>query len=140
MCRKFWRHELVRLQYHNPSIAMQVERHTNNDPKTTDATMSISFAPATSTTDSISPTPSERTETINMLNLTNSQILSELRRITNGSPVEATAEEQQELRLLEEQRLRGERDRRASLEVRARVKREKELLEQARGQLAAEGA
>lgn len=133
---------------------MEVERHTNNDPESTEAVMSISFAqppttesspsnPATAPTanpTSSSSSPAERTETINLLNLTSSEILRELVRLTNAYPVEPTPEEQQELRLLEEQRLRGERDRRGSLEVRARVKRERMLLEQARGEMATEAA
>lgn len=145
---------------------MVVDRHNNNSnetdtPDSSEAVMTISFAPSDAIQTSSSPTsspapidststttdtpasdhtPAERVETINMKHRTNSEILQELVRITRAYPIEPTVEEQQELRLLEEQRVRGERDRRSSLEARARVKRERELLEQARGELAREPA
>lgn len=55
-------------------------------------------------------------------------------------PVEPTAEEREELRLLEEQRVRSARDAKVSAEVRARKRREEELLEQARGDVAGASA
>jgi len=67
-----------------------------------------------------------------------SEILTDLITLTKAQPVLPTPEEEGELRALEEQKVRGERDRRMSLEARARVKREKELLKQARGELAVE--
>ena len=67
---------------------------------------------------------------------TNTEILNELVRVTNAFPIEPTPEEMEEIRTLEEQRVRSERDSKLSREVRARVKREKELLEQARGDVA----
>ena len=83
-------------------------------------------------------TPTDRVETISMKFRSNSEILQELLRITKAVPVVPTLEERDELRLLEEQSVRSERDRKSSLEARARVKREKELLEQARGDVAAQ--
>ena len=104
--------------------------HTTSDP-----------APPTDST----PTPSDpdrvdRVETIDMKHLTNSEILNELIRVTGAFPVEPTPEEREEMRMLEEQRVRSERDAKESAEVRARVRRERELLEQARGDMVAQAA
>ena len=101
-----------------------------------------SAAPITSTTTSGTPTsdhdPTERIETIEMKHKTNAEILDEFVRVTKAYPVEPTVEDREELRVLEEQRVKGLRDSKLSQEVKARVKREKELLEQARGDLAAQ--
>ncbi|KAF2766038.1 hypothetical protein EJ03DRAFT_354280 [Teratosphaeria nubilosa] len=116
--RKFWRHELVRLQYHNPSIPMTVDRSASStDP----ATLSIHFA------------PDDRVQTIDMKNRSNSEILERLQQITKATVVEPTERDREELRALEEQTQRSARDSKLSQEVRARVKREAQLLEQARG-------
>jgi large subunit ribosomal protein MRP49 len=68
-----------------------------------------------------------------MKNRTNSDILEELVRVTNAYPVEPTPEDREEQRLLEEQRIRSLADSKLSQEVRAKQKRERDLLEQARG-------
>ena len=160
VCRKFWRYELVRLKYHNPAIPMTIDR-TNTSPDS-DAIMSIHFtAPnATQTSDSATSSPApltstststdsadtpdyaatERVEEIPMKNRTNSEILQDLVRVTKAYPVEPTEAERQEMRALEEQTIQSERASALSLEVRQRVKREKELLEQAKGDLAAQNA
>ena len=75
-----------------------------------------------------------------MKNYTNSEILDALVRLTKAYPVEPTPEEQEELAKLDEQRRRSDKDKKLSQEVRARVKREKELLQQARGDVAAQAA
>ena len=64
--------------------------------------------------------------------------MQELQRITRAQQVEATAEELEEMQSLEEQRMKSARDSKLSQEVRARQKREKELLEQARGDIASQ--
>lgn len=154
MCRKFWRSELVRLKYHNPAVAMTVDRSgmTPDD----ESTMSIHFAPAdaiqtsssatsgpsptestTTTSQTSDHTPADRVETIGMKFRSNSDILQDLMRITNAYPVEATPEDQEQLAALEEQKVRGDRDRVVSSAHKARVKREQQLLEQARGGLGA---
>ena len=82
----------------------------------------------------------EKIEKINMKNYRSSEILDALIQLTKASVVEPTVEDQEQLAKLEEQRQRSQRDSKLSQEVRARVKREKELLEQARGDLAAQNA
>lgn len=140
--RKFWRHELVRLKYHNPAVPMIVDHNAEqSDP----AVMSIHFASENASQTSSNPTvsavpeaPTERVETINMKNYTSSEILDALVHLTKAYPVEPTPEDQEELEKLAEQKRRSEMDSKLSREVRARVKRERELLEQARGDLAAQ--
>ncbi|TKA32952.1 hypothetical protein B0A50_01178 [Salinomyces thailandicus] len=153
--RKFWRHELVRLKYHNPAVPMTIDRTaestdaaimsihfapSESSPQTSDSATS-SPAPVQSTTGSTTPSahaPTERVQTIDMKHRTDSEILQEVIRLTKAFPVEPTPEEQEEMRLLEEQRVRSTRDSKLSQEVRARQKREQELLEQARGDLASQ--
>ncbi|KAK5110968.1 hypothetical protein LTR85_000678 [Meristemomyces frigidus] len=157
--RKFWRHELVRLKYHNPAVSMTIDRTASADDP---ALMSVHFAPAdapqtsedsatsaptpvTSTTQDSSPSsdtaaPTDRVQTIDMKHRTNSEILTELQRLTKAFPVEPTPEEREEIQMLEDHRVRSARDSKLSQEVRARQKREKELLEQARGDVASQAA
>ncbi|KAI6790651.1 hypothetical protein KC363_g7528 [Hortaea werneckii] len=154
--RKFWRHELVRMKYHNPAVPMTIDRTANS---TDDATMSIHFAsadapkssnsataapaPVDSTTSSTTPSdhaPTDRVQTIDMKHRTNLEILQDVIRLTKAFPVEPTPEEQEEMQLLEEQRVRSLRDSKLSQEVRARQKREQELLQQARGDVASQTA
>ncbi|EME89563.1 uncharacterized protein MYCFIDRAFT_49125 [Pseudocercospora fijiensis CIRAD86] len=130
--KKFWRHELVRLKYHNPSVSMTVDRTAlQEDP----AVMSIHFS---NSSPSSSEPPEERIETIDMKNYTSSEILDAVVRLTKAYPVEPTPKDLEEMRKLEEQRARSEKDSKLSQEVRARAKREKQLLGQARGEVASQ--
>ena len=82
----------------------------------------------------------EKVAEIDMKHRTNAEILTELVRITKAYPVEPTEAEKEELQELEEARLKGQRDRERQAEVRARIQREKALLEQARGDVAGQAA
>lgn len=84
--------------------------------------------------------PQERVETINMKNYNSSEILDALVRLTKAQPVEPTPEDLEEQASLQEQAERSARDSKLSQEVRARVRREQELLEQARADVAAQNA
>jgi len=151
--RKFWRHELVRLKYHNPAIPMTIDR---NVPQEDPAIMTVHFTSADAQQSSGSPTSAPaptgstsgdkttsdhasttRTEQISMTDRQASEILADLLRITKAVVVEATPEERETLEELEEARIRSERDSALSLEVRARRKREEALLAQARGEIEA---
>jgi large subunit ribosomal protein MRP49 len=106
---------------------------------------SATASPAAVNSTTASSTPSdhdtvERVETIDMKHKTESQILDELIRLTGAYTIEPTAAEKEELRSLEEQRIRSELDSKAAAERRAAAKREKELLEQAKGEIAAQTA
>lgn len=63
------------------------------------------------------------------------EILEDFIRVTKAYPIEATAGEKEELRALEEQRVRSVRDSKLSQEVKDRKKREEALLQQATGDL-----
>ncbi|KAK5175729.1 uncharacterized protein LTR77_000868 [Saxophila tyrrhenica] len=158
--RKFWRHELIRLKYHNPAVPMTVDRiREEAQTPESEAIMSVHFASADarqtsssatsspastdSTTTATTPSdadPTERVETINMKNKTNSEILQQLTQLTKAYPIEPTEGDKEELRLLEEQRVRSERDSKMYAEHRARMKREREIFEQGRNDLAAQTA
>lgn len=117
----------MRLKYHNPSIPMTVDQSAEaEDP----AVMSIHLQ--------AEETSEEKIERINMKHFASSEILDAFVRLTKAQPVEPTPEDLEEAQELKEQEARSARDSKLSQEVRARVKREKELLEQARGDLAAQ--
>jgi large subunit ribosomal protein MRP49 len=149
----FWRHELVRLKFHNPAVPMSIDRtalqtdpallsvHYTN-PDAVQSSSSATSAPAARDSTTKNTTPSdaastERVETINVTHSNNTEILEAFVRLTKAYPIEPTAEEKEELASLEEQRIRSAAASKLSAEVRARQKREKELLEQARGDMAA---
>lgn len=71
---------------------------------------------------------------------TASEILADFVRVTKATQVEPTQQELEEIQMLEEQRIRGEKDSKLSLEVRQRKKREEAILAQARGDIAANAA
>lgn len=100
------------------------------------AVMTITFSNPSSSDSSPSSEPTERVENLNMKNYTSSEILDAVVRLTKAYPVQPTPEDLEEMQRLEEQRKRSERDRMLSLEKRAKKKREQQLLEQARGELA----
>lgn len=62
-----------------------------------------------------------------------SEILSRLLELTGGTPYEITAEEQTELREVEDHKTRSQRDREAQARLNEVKKQEKALLDQARG-------
>lgn len=137
--RKFWRQEFVRLKYHNPSVAMTVDQSAEaEDP----AVMSVHLQGPSSSDDTsaTSSDAAEKVERINMKNYLSSEILDALLRLTNATPIEPTPEDLEEAQRLKEMDAKSERDSKLSQEVRARLKREKELLQQARGDLDAQQA
>ncbi|KAI9681389.1 MAG: hypothetical protein M1817_002672 [Caeruleum heppii] len=151
--RKFWRDCLPRLKYHNPAVPMTVNRTTAQEGP---ATMTIFFAetnssntpaaPISSTTQAststepviptIADSEVERTETIEMKHKHSTEILAQLLEVTRGRQVEATPEEEDQLRQLEEQRKTSEIDSKRSLAHKAEVKKREAILAQASGQLA----
>ncbi|KAL2073383.1 hypothetical protein VTL71DRAFT_10707 [Oculimacula yallundae] len=148
--RKFWRHCLPRLKYHNPAIPMTVNR--TND-QSGPALMTIHFttpeaaenikteiSSTTSKQTSSAPVaatkagpPTERTETINMKHRPESEILDQLLAITRARVLKPTAEELRQVQEIEEQDARSERDAIMMAEVNAKRKREEAIMIQARG-------
>ncbi|CZS98631.1 related to ribosomal protein MRP49 [Rhynchosporium agropyri] len=148
--RKFWRHCLPRLKYHNPAIPMTVNR--TND-QTGPALMTIHFttpeAAETIKTEISSTTtkqtssapvaatkagpPTERTEVINMKHRPESEILDQLLAVTRARVLKPTAEDLRQVQEIEEQDARSERDAIMMAEVNAKRKREEAIMTQARG-------
>jgi large subunit ribosomal protein MRP49 len=93
--------------------------------------------PTGSITESKAGSPTERTEVINMKHRLESEILDQLLKLTKARVVRATPEEQRQIQEMEEQNARSERDAAMMAEVRAKKKREEEILTQARGEVEA---
>ncbi|KAL8797218.1 MAG: hypothetical protein Q9195_000685 [Heterodermia aff. obscurata] len=145
--RKVWRQYLPRLKYHNPAVSMTVDRSQNN---TGPATLSIFFAPSANTSSASatsSPastssttaskatsdhTPFERVQTVDMKHRHEEEILEQLMQITKAVKVDPNPEEELEMRQLEDQRARSQKDAETTRLYNEKVGREKALLEQAR--------
>ena len=148
--RKVWRKYMPRLKYHNPAISMTVNRSHNQEgpatltvyfappPRISSATASP--APSSSTDPSTTPsghTPADRIATIDMKHKNESEILSRLLELTKGMPYEATPEELEELKEVDVEKRRSERDREAQAKLNEVRRQEKALLDLARGRIQA---
>lgn len=109
---------ILSIHYRNPAAA--ASSSSSNDTSATDA----AAAPA-------------RVETINMKNYTNSEIWDAVLKLTKAEPVPTSPEDQELLEEMERQRVRSEREAALSAQVRAKAKREQELLDQAKGAIEA---
>ena len=137
---------MPRLKYHNPAISMTVNRSHNQEGP---ATLTVYFAaprrvssataspaPSSSTDPSTTPsghTPADQIATIDMKHKNESEILSRLLELTEGMPYEATPEELDELKEVDVEKRRSERDREAQAKLNEVRKQEKALLDLARG-------
>jgi large subunit ribosomal protein MRP49 len=148
--RKFWRDCLPRLKYHNPAVSMTVNRTQNQEGP---ALMSVHYttqSPAATTDPTISTTASKQTppvagselgsamtqiKTINMKHRSESEILDELMKLTEARAVKATVEDMRQIRELEEQNRQSELEAVKSAELNAEKKRQKAILDQARGEM-----
>ena len=133
--RKFWRLYLPRLKYHNPSVAMTVNRSTDQSGP---ATMTMFFSPAPRAITALGSeevqwsSRNERMETIDMKYKHSDYILQQFMKQTQAVEVKPSEEEEVLLRELGEQRTLSEQDRvRSRMDLEAR-KQEQRLLEQAR--------
>lgn len=148
--RKFWRNYLPRLKYHNPAISMTVNRTKDQDgpailtvffaPPPRLASASSSPAPSSSTTSNTAPSehaPFNRTESIDMKHILDSEIMSSLMTLARATPVIATPEDQAELEETREDNEMRRQDALIGAKHRERMREEKALLEQARGEVAA---
>ncbi|KAI5466890.1 hypothetical protein BGZ63DRAFT_10648 [Mariannaea sp. PMI_226] len=143
--RKFWLENLPRLKYHNPSIPMIVNRHSQNSQT---PTLSIYIrkpdAPATterrnqaaSSRDNLSKAPlpdaDERMVTIDMTKKHSSQILEFVIAETKAVPILPTPEEIKEMQELDAMRRQADVDRERVRLLREEKKREEEMLKRAR--------
>ncbi|MCJ1455220.1 hypothetical protein MMC28_005574 [Mycoblastus sanguinarius] len=145
--RKVWRKYLPSLKYHNPAISMTVDRTVDQEgPATLTVTFAppplkfpspmVSPAPTSSTDPSTAPSGHEsakRMKTIDMKHKHESEILSRLMELTRAMPYEASPDEEAELREVEDEKRRSERDREVQARLNEVKRQEKALLDQARG-------
>ena len=126
---------------------MTVDRSEDN---TGPATLSIFFATTTNTSSASAissqastssttaskattdHTPFERVESINMKHMHEEEILEQMMQITKAVKVDPSPDEDLEMRQLEDQRTRSQRDAETTRLYNEKVGREKALLEQAR--------
>lgn len=144
--RKFWRENLPRLKYHNPSVPMIVNRHSRNNKK---PTLSIYLrkpdastpAPATRSQPSSSrnnmskatpPDADEKIITVDMTEKHSSHILEYVLAETRAVPIKPTKEEIRELQELDAMARQAEVDRARMRSLREEKKREEDMLQRAR--------
>lgn len=121
--RKFWRIALPRLKYHNPAVSMTTDRsNIENGP----ATLIVYFGSSSRTTLNDSPPGLhatgatvditdesaiyDRTETIDMKNIRDSEILAQLMNVTKAIQVLPTPEDKAELQRLHEEEEKSKQD------------------------------
>jgi len=144
--KKFWRENLPRLKYHNPSVPMIVNRHSRNNKK---PTLSIYLrkpdastpAPATRSQPSSSrnnmskatpPDADEKIITVDMTEKHSSHILEYVLAETRAFPIKPTKEEIRELQELDAMARQAEVDRARMRSLREEKKREEDMLKRAR--------
>ncbi|KAF4948734.1 hypothetical protein FGADI_9389 [Fusarium gaditjirri] len=144
--KKFWRENLPRLKYHNPSVPMIVNRHSRNNKK---PTLSIYLrkpdastpAPATRSQPSSSrnnmskatpPDSDEKIVTVDMTEKHSSHILEYVLAETRAVPIKPTKEEIRELQELDAMARQAEVDRARMRSLREEKKREEDMLKRAR--------
>jgi large subunit ribosomal protein MRP49 len=148
--RKFWREMLPRIKYRNPSIPISIARHSDPDgpsllniytrtqtPQTTSQPASTSAA-TPNPQSTLVPDTSKPTHTLNIRDMQESEILDALVKTIDVEQIQPTEQEQAELRDMEEQMERSERDRTEVREKLLKERREQELLRMARGEVTAE--
>ncbi|KAF5622558.1 ribosomal MRP49 [Fusarium sp. NRRL 52700] len=144
--KKFWRENLPRLKYHNPSVPMIVNRHSRNNKK---PTISIYLrkpdastpAPATRSQPSSSrnnmskatpPDADEKIVAVDMTEKHSSHILEYVLAETRAVPIKPTKEEIRELQELDAMARQAEVDRARMRSLREEKKREEDMLKRAR--------
>ncbi|KAJ5086904.1 hypothetical protein NUU61_008211 [Penicillium alfredii] len=140
--RHFWRRCLPRLKYHNPGVPMTVRQTDEQDGP---AALTIYFAQRASNaatalaadkkvTDSHAPAPEsgEQAAVVNVKDLTYAEIWSRVQAATGAQGVSPTAEETQELKKLEDMRVKSEEDRKRVLGFREAKKDQERMIAEAR--------
>ncbi|KAI9644293.1 hypothetical protein NHQ30_007649 [Ciborinia camelliae] len=138
--RHFWRNCLPRLKYHNPAVPMTVNRVTDTS---VDATLTIHFTTPSPTAGT--PTPSTSTsktytKTIDCKHRSDNDILFDLMDLTKAQKVLPTPAEKQMKKDLAARELKSRQDSLLSAAVNEKIRAEKAILDQARGEVAAASA
>ncbi|WYZ37276.1 hypothetical protein EsH8_II_000782 [Colletotrichum jinshuiense] len=144
--RKFWRDMLPRLKFYNPAIPMIVNRKSNNEGA---AVMSLYFStdkpldpstlpqpPSSAIDNSKAPAPvdGERVVKIDIKNKHSEEILEHFLAETKAEAVVPGPEDENEMKAVEELRIKGEKDRQRNLKIREEEKKEKAMLARARAE------
>lgn len=150
--KQFWHKCLPRLKYHNPAVPMTVNR---TEDTSVPATLTIHFTnpdlaassppPINSTasnpaTPSASGAPTTHTKTIDCKHRDANAILFDLMELTKAKKVLPTEAEKQMMKDLAAMKLKSEQDSKLSAAVNERIRAEKAILDQARGEVAAASA
>lgn len=144
--RKFWKEILPRIKYHNPSVPMIVNRHTNNErppvmtiylrkPDASPTSDPAPVQPASSWADLSKATPpaaDERVVTIDMKNKHSSTILEFFLAETRALTIAPTKEEIEEIQSLKVLKKESQVSRARVLADRMAKKREEDMLKRAR--------
>lgn len=149
---------LPRIKYRNPSVPIEIARHRDPEgPSLLHVYTATKTQPAAGTTNSptaqqpdstppsgtpnprntLVPDTSKPTFSIDIRDLTDSEILAALIEKTNPEVIEPTAEEVARMQELEEARQRADADRVLVREKLVKERREAELLKLARGEIPA---
>jgi large subunit ribosomal protein MRP49 len=132
---------LPRIKYRNPSIPIEISRHSDPlGPATLKIyTSAQKAAPSSSSnaTSTESPAPTTPDHSVDIRMIHESEILAQLVSRTGAEELKATEEEEAELRDIEEFKARSEKDRVDVREKLVKERREQELLRLARGEVAA---
>lgn len=144
--RRIWRYALPRLKYHNPTVSMLINRTTVQEGPATITVFfgrsqkSISTYLSPTLPNSLTPGSDleesrwfERTEIIDMKHLHDSEILSQLMKVTKASQILATPEEEVELRQLKEEEEKSKQDSLVALDSKEKQRQKQALLDEARG-------
>ncbi|KAJ8062642.1 hypothetical protein OCU04_009164 [Sclerotinia nivalis] len=150
--KQFWRKCLPRLKYHNPAVPMTVNRTKDTSaPATltihfTNPDLAASSPPPINSTASNPATPSASgalttyTKTIDCKHRDDNAILYDLMELTKAKKVLPTEAEKQMMKDLAAMKLKSEQDSILSAAVNEKIRAEKAILDQARGEVAAASA
>ncbi|KAJ9203120.1 hypothetical protein DTO166G4_5546 [Paecilomyces variotii] len=141
--RHFWRNCLQRLKFYNPGIPMSVKQ---TDEQNGPAALTIYFAERASAAAlkhsahikdqyAPAPQPNEKTAIIDTKDLDYKQIWQKVQEATGAQEVKATPEEEEELKKLEQMRIKSEEDRARVIGIRQAKKDQERMLQEARGEV-----
>ncbi|KAF7180271.1 hypothetical protein CNMCM7691_009438 [Aspergillus felis] len=141
--RHFWRNCLPRLKYYNPGIRMTVKQ---TDEQEGPAALTIYFAEqaskaaalnASQVQDKYAPAPSEteKTAVVDLKNLDYKEIWNKVKMMTGAEELQATADEEAELKKLEKMRQQSDKDRARVSAIRQAKKDQERMLQEARGEV-----
>ncbi|KAL4920291.1 CI-B8 domain-containing protein [Aspergillus aurantiobrunneus] len=140
--RHFWRNCLTRLKYHNPAVPITVKQTKDQEGP---ASLTVYFAGklsnaaslnTSSTKDQHAPEPSgtEQTAVVDVRNLTYNDIWNKFKNMTGAQDVAATAEEEAELKKLEQMAQQSVKDRARVASIRQAKLDHERMLQAAKGE------